>query len=183
MAETLQGVITIVHTIKESTPTGTNSPTSAGSTQDTPQETPDKKDNITMKGLTGFLGATSVKRRVGNYALSSVQTVVNRSFDERLFRESMYGDRRGMQKIQNQKALVNQFTTIAKSITGGVISWRALKNPVILALSLFNNAMGFVTNAQNHTMERRQFEERRSVEIYESNRRRERVNVGVYNRR
>lgn len=179
----IQGQLTIVHTIKEGTPTGTNNPTSAGSTQDTPQETPDQKDNITKKGVMSFLGSTSVKRRIANYSLSGVQTAVNRSFDERLFRESMYGDRRGMQKIQNQKALVNQYTTIAKSLTGAAISWKALDNPVIFALSLSNTAMGFVNNMQNHTMNRRQFEERRSVEIYESNRRRERVNVGVYNRR
>ena len=183
MAEMIQGQLTIVHTIKEGTPTGKGNPTSAGSSQETPQETPDKKDNITKKGMQGWLGSAAVKRRVANYALSAGQGIVNRMFDERIFNESLYGDRRSMQKIQNQKTFVNGLTTQAKSLIGAGISTVALDNPAIFALALSNVALGGINSIQNQNMQRRQFEERRSAEMYEANRRRERVNVGVYNRR
>ena len=183
MAEMIQGQLTIVHTIKEGTPTGKGNPTSAGSSQETPQETPDQKDNITKKGMQDWLGSAAVKRRIANYALSGAQSIVNRNFDERIFNESLYGDRRSMQKIQNQKTFVNGVTTQAKSLVGAGISTVALKNPVIFALALSNVAIGGINAIQNQNMQRRQFEERRSAEMYEANRRRERVNVGVYNRR
>ena len=183
MAEMIQGQLTIVHTIKEGTPTGKGSPTSAGSSQETPQETPDQKDNITKKGMQDWLGAAAVKRRVANYALSAGQGIVNRMFDERIFNESLYGDRRSMQKIQNQKTFVNGLTTQAKSLIGAGISTVALDNPAIMILALSNVAIGGINAIQNQNMQRRQFEERRSAEMYEANRRRERVNVGVYNRR
>lgn len=183
MAEMIQGQLTIVHTIKEGTPTGKGNPTSAGSSQETPQETPDQKDNITKKGMQDWLGSAAVKRRIANYALSGAQGIVNRSFDERIFSESLYGDRRGMQKIQNQKTFVNGLTTQAKSLIGAGISTVALKNYAIMTLALANVAIGGINSIQNQNMQRRQFEERRSAEMYEANRRRERVNVGVYNRR
>ena len=88
-----------------------------------------------------------------------------------------------MQKIQNQKTFVNGLTTQAKSLIGAGISTAALGNPVIFALALSNVAIGGISSIQNQNMQRRQFEERRSAEMYEANRRRERVNVGVYNRR
>lgn len=179
MAEMIQGQLTIVHTIKETTPTGKGNPTSAGSSEETPQETPDKKDNITKD----WLGSAAVKRRIANYALSGAQSIVNRSFDERIFNESLYGDRRSMQKIQNQKTFTNALTTQAKSLTGAAISTVALKNKAIMTLWLANVAISGINAIQNQNMQRRQFEERRSAEMYEANRRRERVNVGVYNRR
>jgi len=183
MAETIQGQLTIVHTIKEGTPTGKGNPTSAGSSQETPQETPDKKDNIDKKGVQDWLGSAAVKRRVANYAVSAGQGIVNRMFDERIFRESLYGDRRSMQKIQNQKTFVNGVTTQAKSVIGAAITTAALDNYAIMTLALANQAVGMINAIQNQNMQRRQFEERRSAEMYEANRRRERVNVGVYNRR
>lgn len=183
MAETIQGQLTIVHTIKEGTPTGKGNPTSAGSSEETPQETPDQKDNITKKDMEGWLGSAAVKRRIANYALSSAQSIRNRSFDERIFRESLYGDRRSMQKIQNRKTFSNALNTQAKSLFGAGISTVALKNNAIFILALANVAIGGMNAIQNQNMQRRQFEERRSAEMYEANRRRERVNVGVYNRR
>lgn len=183
MAEMIQGQLTIVHQIKEGTPTGKGSPTSAGSSQVTPQETPDQKDGLDKKGMQDWLGAAAVKRRVANYALSSAQSIMNRSFDERMFRESLYGDRRSMQKIQNNKTFVNGLTTQAKSLIGAGISTVALGNPIIFTLALANVAIGGISSIQNQNMQRRQFEERRSLEMYEANRRRERVNVGTYNRR
>ena len=183
MAEMIQGQLTIVHQIKEGTPTAKGNPTSAGSSEETPQETPDQKDNITKRGMQDWLGSAAVKRRVANYALSGAQSIVNRSFDERIFSESLYGDRRGMQKIQNQKTFSNALTTQAKGLIGAAISTKALKNKAIMVLALANTAIGGMNAIQNQNMQRRQFEERRSAEMYEANRRRERVNVGVYNRR
>ena len=86
-------------------------------------------------------------------------------------------------KKYKTKRLINGVTTQAKSLIGAAITTAALKNPVIMTLALTNVVIGGINAIQNQNMQRRQFEERRSAEMYEANRRRERINVGVYNRR
>ena len=84
-----------------------------------------------------------------NYALSGAQSIINRSFDERIFRESLYGDRRSMQKYKTKRLFVNGLTTQAKSLIGAGISTAALGNPVIFALALSNVAIGGISSIQN----------------------------------
>ena len=114
MAENIQGQLTILHKVEQSTPTqmpsytspkiGDEAVFSMGALEDV------KTDDMGTKGAKKVMGKTSIRRRLSNMAISGVERVVNRQFDNAIFRESLTGDKRGMKKIQNTKVLFNGLT-------------------------------------------------------------------------
>jgi len=88
-----------------------------------------------------------------------------------------------MAKIQNQKAVANSITTFAKSTVGAAITSIALGNPIIFGLHLTNSTLGIVNTMRDKITNRQQFEERRSIELYETSKRRERIIADTFNRR
>lgn len=185
MAEILQGEIKVAHTIEKGVPTSSGQPTEtkAGETNFPTEKQENAVEEIAEKGTRKLLGMTSVKRRLANYAISALEGEINRSFDSRLFYESLYGDKRSMAKIQNQKAIANNITTFAKSTVGAAITWVALSNPIILGLHLTNSTLGIINTFRDKITNRQQFEERRSIELYETSKRRERIIADTFNRR
>lgn len=182
MAEVLQGKITLVHTVQAQSPTAQPNPTEA-TTQDTKMVTPKEVEDIATKGMRKMGGMVSIQRRLANYAMTQATRTVNQAFDNSLFRESLFGDKRSMRKIQNQKATFNAVSNIAKSGVGSAITSAAMGNPAIIWLWAGNTMLQGINNIQEQNIQRAQFEDRRDLEMYVSNKRRERVIVGTYNRR
>ena len=79
--------------------------------------------------------------------------------------------------------LYNGISTSAKQLTGGLITSVALANPAILYITLGNLLVNQANTFSEQINERQQFEEKRSLEIYETTRRRDRVITQTYNRR
>lgn len=185
MAEIIQGQLNVVHRLEKKEPTGSGNPTAVGSqeTNFKGKEEDINKDDVATKGARKMLGTTSIYRRLANYTIAGGERMMNRNFDEKLFRESLYGDKRSIKKIQNQKTLYNGMTNYVKSVTGSLVTSIALKNPAIVLLQMSNMLLMEGDKFLQQQTERRQFEGRSSIETYESNRRRERVIVGTYNRR
>lgn len=183
MAEIIQGQLTIVHKLDTTQPTKPDNPTTPKNTNYTAKKEGSNIDDVGEQGAKKVLGMTSIKRRLANYVLSGAERAMNRSFDDRIFKESLNGDRRSMKKIQNQKTIANSLTNNVKASVGSVITSVALNNPVIAVLHFSNMAYQGLDKVGELITQRQQFEERRSLELYETNRRRERVIVGTYNRR
>lgn len=183
MAEFIQSEIRVIHTVE------TNSPTSKiDDTLPQPEfdnvgasdTTADKK----AKGSTRrMLGKTAIYRRSLNYSIAAVERIANSNFDNRIRQANLYGDKRQMAKIQNDKVLFNGITNRVKSLGGAAITSWALRNPWILALQAADWAMD-VGNTISNANEQRNYEiERQNAEMYRSNRKRERMIIGTYNRR
>lgn len=183
MAEFLQGQLKIIHTMEEATPTGAKDPTAPTDSNINEDASPKTADDVGKKGWKKQMGKAGVQRRLLNIATFSVDAVVNRQFDKAIFKESLYGSRRGMKKIQNNKAIYAGITSQTKALTGGVITSVALNNFTILAIQSVSEVLNISKRIESQMYDRSQFEERRALEVYVSNRRRERMIVGTYNRR
>lgn len=180
MAEIIQSEIRVVHTVEGGTPTQEAvKPTDV----DVSEETEDITEKEDLKGFTKFLGATSAKRRILNYGIAGVERAINHAFDQRLFQESLYGDSRGMRKIQSQKSNANIITNEAKALGGVIITSFALKNPVLGILHGLNMANKIIATSITRQQERDHFVEKTNLELYTNRKRQERLIIGTYNRR
>lgn len=185
MAEIIQGELTVVHKLEAKQPTDSGKPTEANSnaTNYDDDNVGSSVEKVAEKGTKKILGMTSLKRRLANYTISAMERQMNNSFDSRLFVESIYGDRRTVRKVQNQKTKANMLTSSLKADVGAGITSIALGNPAIFALHLTNRIFNLAGDMMNRIEERSRFEEKSRIELYESNKRRERVIVGTFNRR
>ena len=96
MAEIIQGQLTIIHKVEQTQPTEPQNPTTPNSddtTFDAGGLDGIKPDDVGTKGAKKVMGKTSIRRRLSNMALVGVERVINRSFDDAMFRESLTGDR------------------------------------------------------------------------------------------
>lgn len=176
MAEKIQSEVVVVHTIEEPKPTSNESPTKIGSKKDVVGE---EEESATKK----LLGATSFKRRITNYSIAGAERAYNSVLDQRIFKETLYGDSRTVRKIQNQKTNFNLITGEVKSIVGVTITSVALGNPYLLALQGIDMISRSISIAETRTLERQNFIEKTNIELFVQQKRRDRLNIGTYNRR
>lgn len=183
MADIIQGQLTIVHKVEDKAPTQAKSPTIPTS-QFESTEPRAVESNIDEKVARRALAKPSIQRRLINQTLVFAERSINRKYNEAMFNESIKGDLRGVKKIQNEKAVFNFISNNAKAISGSVVTYHALgKNPAIAVLQVVSLMSNFYEQASNKIQERSFFETRRDMEMFTANMRRERLNVGVYNRR
>lgn len=185
MAEKIQGELVILHKVEAGTPTASTNPTEQTGEDNfvDAQETDVNKDDLALKGLKKVGGRVSIQRRLANYTITAAERFMNRQFDNAIFKESLYGDSRSMAKKQNIKMKTNQITNTAKSLVGASITSAAVGNFWILGLQAGNMVANIMSNQSNAMNNNRNFEERARVDMFESNKRRERVIVNTYNRR
>lgn len=185
MAEKIQGELRIIHTVEQATPTNPQSPTEQTGTDNFGQtpNTDVNADDINLKGLKKVGGRVSIQRRLANYTIAAGEKYINRQFDNAIFKESLYGDSRSMAKKQQWKATTNEITNATKSIVGASITSFAVGNFWILGLQLANMASNVISNQANAMQRNNNFQEKARIEMFESNKRRDRVIVNTYNRR
>ena len=182
MASFLQGEIKIIHTVEGQTPTETIKPTDANEDIEDALETLDE-DKVDLKGLRRRGGRVSIQRRLANYAMQNAERLMNIGFDNAIHKQVIFGDSRSVKKIENTKATMNLITNNVKASVGATITSYAVGNFAILGLQAINLGLGALNTAAQNLQSARQFTEKSNIEFFESNRRRERLNVGTYNRR
>lgn len=180
MAEIIQGQLNIVHSMEQGTPTEPNEkPTDILQDETLDDNTPNTTNNKFQSKVT----SAAVKRRALNMGVSIWMDSYNLYMDDKLFKETLYGDKRGMAKIQssvsNNKALVSQGMTWV----GAAITTAALNNPLIMGLQIFYQSHQIANRMQQRELEQSHFLERTSVELYENKKRQDRLIIGTYNRR
>lgn len=183
MAEHLQAQIEVVHKQEQVKPTVSESPTTPTDQNTVDQDAINEKDGSRQKGWKKSLGKAGIQRRLLNHSANIVNSVVNRQFDNAISRQSLLGNRRGVQRIQNNKSSYNTVSNSVKGLAGAGITSVAVGNFGIFALQLAGESIELGKKIENRIHERTLFEEKRSLELFTSNRRRERLIVGTYNRR
>lgn len=179
MAEFIQGQLTILHKADGGTPT---EPTTKP-TEEIELDAEAINDEEIIKGTQSLLGSAAVKRRLANYTIAGAERAINQSFDNRLFQESIYGDSRGMKRIQALKQNVNKVTNEVKSLVGASITTVALSNSIVLTLHLVNMASNAMSNVVQRQEEMANFTHKTNIELYENRKNQQRLIIGTYNRR
>lgn len=183
MADHIQAQIDLVHHIADSKPTDSSNPTE-----------PKENENITdqkktigrgedTKNFLDWALSTSVKRRVANTIMDSAQFVINYQIDKKLFQQTLYGDTRGANLLQNQKTNLNAWGNTAKSLVGGIITSTALGNPVLFAIVAGQQMIRYGQNYIQYRQQISQYNMQREKTLYESQFNKDRLVYGSYNRR
>lgn len=182
MAGFIQSEVKIIHSVESGKPTDSENATQPKTDDGDANKEQPKDKGLGEKGMVR-LGRGSVYRRLGNIAISSVENHVMREFDNMLHIESMYGDRKGMVKLQNQKASYKYAFNFAKGATSAIISSAILKNPIIAGLWFATETMQMVNTMNNNALENSRQRDREQREMYIAEKRQSRLIVGTYNRR
>lgn len=182
MADILQSEIRIIHTVEGQSPTETQAPTDE--TKDVEEVLDEiKEDAVDLKGLKRKGGRISIQRRLANYAMQNVERLANLSYDNEINKQTLYGDSRSVQKIQNNKTIFNLHSNNIKATVGSAITSAAVGNFAIFGLQLFNMSLSAANTAMQNIQQTKMFNEKVSIDMFESSRQRERLIVGTYNRR
>lgn len=184
MAQFLQSEVRLIHSIETTKPTDSETPTDAKGIDDengTPLDKAKKKEDGNK--VLGMLGRASVQRRMWNMALSAGESMINRYFDKAIFAQSFSGNTRGAEKIQNFKTELNSYTNVAKSGIGAVITTVALKNPAIAIIYAVNEVLKIGQNFANYQVQLSQYNDKRNLDIFLSEKRKDRLYFNSYNRR
>ena len=184
MANFLQSEVRLIHTIENGKPTDSDTPTGAkGIDDETGEETLGKATKKEEGKLAAMLGRASVKRRMANMALAAGESVINREFDKAIFAQTFSGNTRGAEKIQNKKTEIASYTNVAKSGVGAVITTAALQNPAIAVIYAVNEVLKIGQNFANFQVQTAQYNEKRNLDLFLSEKRRDRIYFNSYNRR
>ena len=185
MADIIQGQLNVIHSMRDTKPTAEIRPTQQNEEGNFKNEATEQlhQDDLALKGTRKMMGQTSINRRLANMAISGAERVMNYQFDEAIFRESIFGDKRSMKKIQNQKTNYNIITNNVKGLVGSAITSFALGQPLIFGIQLGQMVGNMGANSITRVQQLRHFEERANLELYQNSKRQGRVIVGTYNRR
>lgn len=184
MAQFLQSEVRLIHSIETTKPTDSETPTDAKGIDDengTPLDKAKKKEDGSK--ILGMLGRASVVRRMANMALSAGESLINREFDKAIFAQSFSGNTRGAEKIQNFKTEINSYTNVAKSGVGAVVTTVALKNPIIAITYFAGEMLKIAQNYANYQVQLSQYNDKRNLDIFLSEKRKDRLYFNSYNRR
>ena len=182
MADFIQGRVSIVHEVGQAKPTQNDKETKPRMITEEIKVNPKRKGREDKSWRQG-MAAVSVRRRLVNMTIALGETSVNRKFDDAIFRENYYGDVKAAQRIQNGKVVFNSISGVVKSGAGAAVTSLALGNPALMGVW----AVGVANDVGQRRIEyKRQVDvhnAKRDLDLYISNKRRERVNVDTYNRR
>lgn len=183
MAEFIQSEVRLIHSIESNKPTDEKS-----STEPNDEKGIDEPITPTAKGksdpndfIKGFMKA-SAYRRMANTTISQIEFQITRYNDSRIFQQSLIGNTRSMQKLQNRKIHQTAATNFTKGFASALISSYAI-NPAIGALFAIDTALGALNKVTLHNDNMNQEVQRRQVEMYVGRNRRDRTIVNTYNRR
>lgn len=182
MADFIQGRVSIIHEVGQAKPTQDDKETKPRMITEEIKVNPKRKGREEKSWRQG-LAAVSVRRRLVNMTIGLAETSVNRKFDDAIFRENYYGDVKAAQKIQNNKVIFNGFSGTVKSGAGAMVTSFALGNPALMGVWFMGDV---IDKGQRRIEYKRQvdvYNAKRDLDLYISNKRRERVNVDTYNRR
>ena len=183
MADFIQSKIELFHTMEEKQPTNTNKGTEINQEEELGVNTDKIKAESSSNRFRDTLGRTSTKRRILTYAMDFGLEVYTLQSDKNIFRESLMGDKRGMIKEQQRQVRVKGLVNNAKSLATTVLVQFALKNPALTIAWAANHTVSTAQLAIRQASSRQEMEVLQNKEIFEGSRRRERMIVGVYNRR
>lgn len=183
MAQFLQSEVRLIHSIEATKPTDSETPTDAKGIDDEEGTPLDKAAKKEEGKLGAMLGRASVVRRMANMTLAAGESVINREFDKAIFAQTFSGNTRGAEKIQNKKTEINSYTNVAKSGVGAVVTTVALKNPAIAIIYAVNEVLKIGQNFANFQLQTAQYNEKRNLDLFLSEKRRDRIYFNSYNRR
>ena len=181
MAEFIQSEVRLIHVVESAKPTESNDKTNAKGLDNLSSAEVEEKGALTK--TKGFIGRTSVVRRLANITMSQAEFAMNRQFDKRMFQEQMAGNSRGAEKLQNVKSIHNAYSNLTKSAVGAGITSYFLGNPVIVVTYAIGELMKMGQNFANYQSEIMQYTERRNLELTISEKRKDRIILNSYNRR
>lgn len=183
MADHIQAQIDLVHHIADAKPTDSSNPTE-----------PKEDENITEqkkaigrgedgKGVLDLIRTTSVYRRVANTTADTIQFVINYQIDKKMFQQTLYGNTRGANLLQNKKSNLNAWGNTAKSLVGGIITAGALQNPALFGIVVTQQMMKYGQNYIQYRQQISQYNMQREKTLYEAQFNKDRLVYGSYNRR
>ncbi len=181
MAEFIQSEVRLIHVVETAKPTESNDKTNAKGLDSASADKVGEDGNI--KKTKGFIGRTSVVRRLANITMSQAEFAMNRHFDKRIFQEQLAGNSRGAEKLQNIKSIHNAYSNQVKSAVGAGITSYFLGNPVIVLTYAVGELLKIGQNFANYQSEIMQYTERRNLELFINDKRKDRIILNSYNRR
>lgn len=177
----IQSEVELLHRFEENKPTeNMTSPTEPSKDEDVGQNTEIKRQ---ARGIQKKLGRTSMYRRAITYTTQAVSTAIDTHYDKKIFQSNLMGDRRSMAKDDNKRVHIQNTLNTARSGTISLISARMLKNNAIFYLYLGSEGISRAQTAINMTQQKEQTRVKQEKEMFEANKRRDRLIVGTYNRR
>lgn len=179
MADIIQSQINVVHTVEGGKPTEDK----IKPTETTATTTPQEESGTDDSKLRNDLMSASVHRRVVNYTIAAVDRAVANHYDKKIFQENLYGDMRTAKVLQIKKQNYASASNVAKATAGAFVTSLAMGNPLVLMLQGYNILQNGIANSIQRADDARHFREKTQNDLYVSQKRQDRLIVGVYNRR
>lgn len=183
MADHIQAQIDIVHHIADTNPTDSSNPTQSKEIDNVTEQKKTIGRGEDNKDFIDWVTSTSVKRRVANTIMDAGQFAINYQIDKKMFQQTLYGNTRGANLLQNQKTNLNAWGNTAKSLVGGIITAVATENPLLFGIIATQQAVRYAQNFIQYKQQISQYNMQREKAIYESQFNKDRLVQGSYNRR